>query len=179
TVGVALKREAKWYGIISLLLFVVVLISVDLTIPVILIFLLLSLVMILRAYRRYFPRLNQEEELWSREFWVFIGSLVLLLSAAQITFETSKPVYNLIAAPFAGFLNQLYLWTDIEVFSILADGRMAPKSDVIGHYNKWQLPFAFMVTMLIAIGQYFSYKKTDMKKWLRNLSVSFAVSVVL
>lgn len=179
TVGVALKREAKWYGIISLLLFVVVLINVDLAIPVILIFLLLSLVMILRAYRRYFPRLNQEEELWSREFWVFIGSLVLLLSAAQITFETSKPVYNLIAAPFAGFLNQLYLWTDIEVFSILADGRMAPKSDVIAHYNKWQLPFAFMVTTLIAIGQYFSYKKTDMKKWLRNIALSFAVSVVL
>lgn len=179
TVGAGLKKEIKWYGLISLALFAVVLFQIDWAIPLILIFLLMSIVMLLFAYRRYFPKLNQEEELWSREFWVFIGSLVLLLSAAQITFETSKPVYNILAEPFAGFLNQLYEWTGADVFSVLADGRMAPKSDVISHYNKWQLPFAFMVTLLIAVGQFFSYKKTDMKKWLRNLALSFGISVVL
>lgn len=178
-VGAGLKREAKWYGFFSLAMFVTVMINIDWAIPVMMIFLLVSFVMLMMAYRRHFPKLNKEEELWSREFWVFIGSLVLLLSAAQITFETSKPVYNLIAEPFSGFLNQLHQWTNIEVFSVLADGRLAPKSDVISHYNKWQLPFAFMVTMLMAIGQYFSYKKTDMRKWLRNLSLSFVIAVIV
>ncbi len=179
TVGAGLKGERRLYTIVSAALLLVVLIKIDLAIPLMLIFLVISVVMLLVAYRRYFPKLNKEEELWSREFWIFIGSLVLLLSSAQITLETSKPVYNLLAEPFAGFLHMLYEWTDVEVFSVLADGRMAPKTDVIAHYNKWQLPFAFMVTLLIAVGQYFSYKKTDMKKWLRNLSVSFVISVVL
>jgi cytochrome c-type biogenesis protein CcmF len=34
------------------------------------------------------------------------------------------------------------------MFKILAEGKMAPKSDVIAHYNKWQVPFAFIVTLI-------------------------------
>lgn len=178
-VAVSLQRARMAYVLFSGVLLVAALINTSTAIPVIVVFLIGSTWMLLRAYRNNFPRLNKEEELWSREFWVFIGSLVLLLSAAQITFETSKPVYNLIAAPFSGILNQLYEWTNLEVLSILADGRLAPKSDVIAHYNKWQLPFAFMVTLLIGMGQFFSYKKTDMRKWGRNMLLSVLVSIVL
>lgn len=178
-VGVALKREARYYYLFALVLLGVVIINLDLAVPLMLVFLLGSVVMLLLAYRRYFPKQQKEEELWSREFWVFIASLVLMLSAAQITFETSKPVYNLLAEPFAGFLMQLHEWTNIEIFMILAEGKLAPKSDVISHFNKWQLPFAFMVTLLMAVGQFFSYKKTDMRKWSRNLLVSLVVSVAI
>lgn len=179
TVAVSLKREQFGYVLFSLLLLIAALIDTSASVPLIWLFLLVSVVVWLLAYRRHFPRLNKEEELWSREFWVFIGSLVLLLSAAQITFETSKPVYNLLAAPFAGVLNQLYQLTNLEILSILADGRLAPKSDVIAHYNKWQLPFAFMVTLLIATGQFFSYHKTNMSRWIKNMALSAGISVVL
>jgi cytochrome c-type biogenesis protein CcmF len=37
---------------------------------------------------------NEEDHIWSREFWMFIGSLVLILSAFQIIFYTSTPVFN-------------------------------------------------------------------------------------
>jgi cytochrome c-type biogenesis protein CcmF len=178
TVGVSLKKEAFSYWASAFLLLVGG-IYLDFAIPALVMFVLISVVMFFLAYKRYFPRLDKEEELWSREFWIFIASLVLLLSAAQITFETSKPVYNLIAIPFAGFLNWLFDLTNIEAFQILAQGKMAPKSDVIAHYNKWQVPFAFIVTMLISVGQYFSYKKTDMKVFVKRIALSFVLSILL
>jgi cytochrome c-type biogenesis protein CcmF len=177
-VGVALKKEAFSYWLSASLLLVGGL-YLDFAIEALMIFTLISVVMFVLAYKRYFPRLDKEEELWSREFWIFIASLVLLLSAAQITFETSKPVYNLIAAPFASFLTWLFDLTNVEMFKILAEGKMAPKSDVIAHYNKWQVPFAFIVTLLLAVGQFFSYKKTDMKVFVRKIALSFIVSIII
>lgn len=178
-VGVALKRERIGYALFSLLMLVAALIDTTSAIPVIVIFMVASVAALIWSYRKYFPIAGKEEELWSREFWVFIGSLVLLLSAAQITFETSKPVYNLLAEPFGGFLIWLSEATGVEVFKSLAEGKIAPKSDVIAHYNKWQLPFAFMVTLLIAVGQYFSYRKTDMKRFVRKIGISLVISLAI
>lgn len=177
-IGVALDgRRRLIYGGVSFLLLVVGIAFQKMVIPAILVYLVLSVVMLFVARNRNFPRQKKEEELWSREFWVFIASLVLLLSAAQITFETSKPVYNLLAAPFSGVLLWLSDALNLEVLKVLAEGKMAPKSDVIAHYNKWQLPFAFMVTLLIAVGQFFSYHKTNMKLFVRKMTLSFAISL--
>lgn len=92
------------------------------------------------------PRTKEEEELSSREFWMFIGMLVLLISAAQITFETSKPVYN-------------------KLFGT----NLAPPANVVDHYNKWQLPLAIVVLILMAISQYFKYKSSDIKVVFKKL----------
>ena len=47
-------------------------------------------------FKRYktIPTIQKEEETYSREFWMFIGSLVLFLSAAVIITKTSTPVFN-------------------------------------------------------------------------------------
>ena len=140
-------------------------------------FLILSPLVMIVTYQKHFPRAKEEEKLWSREFWIFIGSLVLLLSAIQITFETSKPVWNLLAEPFSGAFLWLYDVTGIDGFEALANGNLAPHSDVIMHYNRWQVPFAFIVLLLISVGQYFRYKNTDMKAFFRKIWLSFAISV--
>ena len=78
-----------------------------------------------------------DDNIWSREFWMFIGSLILVLSAVQITMTTSIPVFN-------------------KIFGL----NTAPPTDPVAHYNKYQLPIAIVITVLTAIGQYFQYRNT-------------------
>ncbi len=40
---------------------------------------------------------------------------------------------------------------------------MAPPTNAIGFYNSWQIPFAIIVTLLIATGQFLKYKNTEIK----------------
>ncbi|MEW6467427.1 MAG: cytochrome c biogenesis protein CcsA [Bacteroidota bacterium] len=118
-------------------------------------FLGLSIFLLVKNYR-HFPK-EEEESVWSREFWMFIGALVLALSSFQIIFTTSYPVIN-------------------KVFGTsLAIGA----GDAIRHYNKWQIPFAVLVTLLIAVGQYFKFRKTDPAQFFRNMRVSFISALVI
>ena len=118
-------------------------------------FLLLGIILIAINWKN-FPKQKEEEGVWSREFWMFIGAVVLLLSSFQIMFYTSMPVWN-------------------KLFNL----NKAPAKDVIGFYNNWQLPFAFLVTLLIAVGQYFKYKNTDIKIFIRKISFSFIFALLI
>ncbi|MBS1594600.1 MAG: cytochrome c biogenesis protein CcsA [Bacteroidetes bacterium] len=51
------------------------------------------------------PSQEKEEELLSREFWMFIGSLVLIFSAVQQTFTTSIPVWNTLLSEFVPWVS--------------------------------------------------------------------------
>src|SRR5262249_19109116 len=44
--------------------------------------------------RKSIPSIQKEESTYSREFWMFIGALVLFLSSIIITAKTSMPVVN-------------------------------------------------------------------------------------
>ena len=81
--------------------------------------------------------------------------------------------------PFGAVFQKLADWTALDFLQDLATAKLAPPSDVIEHYNKWQVPFAFIITLLVAIGQYLTYKKTDMKRFRKNLFVSVIVSIGL
>lgn len=102
------------------------------------------------------PKGPSEEHILSREFWMFIGSLVLLMSAFQVIITTSIPVFNKI------------LGTSI-----------APPVDVVGHYNKWQLPIAIIIAILTAGTQYFKYRKTKGKRILKDLLISIIPAILL
>jgi cytochrome c-type biogenesis protein CcmF len=117
--------------------------------------------------------------LLSREFWLFIGSLVLLLSAAQITFSTSMPVFNLLLAPFKGALEGLHQATGWDWAHRLAQAKLAPPVEAKAHYNKWQVPFAFIVALLVGIGQYLRYKQTDRSKFFRELRLSLLGALLI
>src|SRR5690606_225335 len=59
----------------------------------VLVFLIPSMVLFIRRYK-HIPFIAKEENTYSREFWMFIGSLVLFLSAVFISIFTSLPVIN-------------------------------------------------------------------------------------
>lgn len=118
-------------------------------------FLALGIVLLIINWK-HFPKHAEEESIWSREFWMFVGAIVLLVSSFQIMFYTSMPVWNK-----------------------LFDLHKAPAKDVITFYNNWQLPFAFITTLLIAVGQYFKYKNTELKWFLKKIAVPFIISLVI
>lgn len=171
----ALNRDRmdRWFylgisGVIMVLGFVL---AVE--VPAVILFLMVSLAMMLVAYRKGPFHQHAEEELMSREFWLYIGSLVLMLSAAQITFSTSVPVFNLLLGPFQSVLEGLHQATGWGWAHDLAGAKLAPPVEAKTHFNKWQIPFAFIVAMLVAIGQYLLYKKTDRRTFLNRLAISF------
>lgn len=84
------------------------------------------------------PSEKQEENISSREFWIFIGSLVFFLSAIVIIFQTSTPVLN-------------------KVFGT----SIAPPADAEFAYNSIQIYVAIIVALLTAVSQYLKYKQTD------------------
>ncbi|MBL7916617.1 MAG: cytochrome c biogenesis protein CcsA [Bacteroidia bacterium] len=106
--------------------------------------------------RKEFPKGQAEDPIYSREFWMFIGMLVLVISGLQITFTTSIPVIN-------------------KVFGT----NMAPPADVIAHYNSWQIPFAIIIAILIGVGQYFKYKKTAPADFWKKVSMPLIFAVII
>lgn len=114
---------------------------------------------------RAIPKTEKDDELSSREFWMFIGSLVLFIASFQIIFSTSLPVLNKLIGP-EGVL---------PVF----DDELAPPLDAIEHYNSFQVPFAIIIVLLIAVGQYLNYRKTSMKAFGKNMLRSLIVSVII
>jgi cytochrome c-type biogenesis protein CcmF len=105
--------------------------------------------------------------------------MVLLLSATQIALETSKPIWNILAQPFAGPLMDIYSVTNIDGLKSLAEGKLAPNSDRISHFNKWQIPFAFVLTFLIAFTQFLRYGKSNFKQFAKRIGGSLTVALVI
>ncbi|MCB0764380.1 MAG: cytochrome c biogenesis protein CcsA [Flavobacteriales bacterium] len=175
---IADKGQRRFYAIISACLMVVgVALNVD--VPAILLFIAISIGMLISTYRRDYSGQSEEESLRSREFWLFIGSLVLLLSAVQITFSTSVPVFNLLLEPFDTFFGWIGERTGSAFFKDLADTDLAPPAEAVAHYNKWQVPFAFIVSLLVAMTQYLRWKDSDMGKFRRQIGLSFLIAVLL
>lgn len=104
---------------------------------------------------KHIPKSKDEDSLYSREFWMFIGALVLVISSFQITFTTSIPVWN-------------------KLFGT----NLAPPLDPIAHFNSFQIPLAIILAILIAVTQYFKYKKTDPQQITKALTIPFLLSLV-
>jgi cytochrome c-type biogenesis protein CcmF len=146
-----------------------------------LLLLVASVITIIIGYNKYFPKENKEEELWSREFWMFIGSLILLVASFQIIFYTSSPVVNkfLQVGPIHDFSNWLSTKTGWGWAQKLAEAKIAPDKDSVFFYNRWQVPFAFLVTILVAVTQYFKYIKTGMAEFRRQIRAPFIISIII
>lgn len=117
-------------------------------------FFLIPLILLIRNWKKI-PK-KENDNLLSRDFFLFAGSIVLLLSSFQIIFATSIPVINAVLGT-----------------------NMAPPSDPVDYYNSWQLPFAVMIAALIAFSQFLNYGKNDAALFFRNLIFSALVSIGL
>lgn len=134
------------------------------------------LVWVIRSYLKFIPRQKDEEALWSREFWMFIGSLILLVSAVHITWQTSLAVWNHVLEPFSGIFESLYASTEAPIWRKLADHNLAPNKNIQEAYHLVQVPLAFLIMMLVAVTQYFKWKSTKINNVLRKLGRSFIIA---
>ena len=121
--------------------------------------------LIIRIVKKQIPSPAKEEDLGSREFWMFIGSLVLLLSVVQMTFTTSIPVWNLI------FHDLLHVLNDKQ--------KIAPPENVIAHYNSIQVWLGLLAGILTGLVQFFAYKTGRFPKTAIWALYSFIAAVVL
>ncbi|TSA28354.1 MAG: cytochrome C biogenesis protein [Bacteroidetes bacterium] len=119
-----------------------------------LIFLALSVWMIIRRAGQI--QLKRKEILLSREFWMFIGSLVIVLAAFQILFTTSIPVVN-----------------------ALFGTRFAPPTDAVAFYNRWQTPYALLIAGFIAFSQFLRYDRNNTGTFLRKTIIPLVLSMGL
>ena len=114
------------------------------------------MVWMLVAHKKHMPSTQKEEDIYSREFWLFVGALVLTVACVQIVASTSIPVFNAVFG------------TDV-----------APPVDPIQHYNKWQAGFAVVVGLLSAFTQFMKYKRTDSRKFYIAALASLVGALVL
>jgi cytochrome c-type biogenesis protein CcmF len=118
------------------------------------------------------PKPLKEESSYSREFWLFVGALVLLFSSVLITFTTSIPVWNKIADG----ISWLFGGGDIK--------NIAPPEDEVEHHNRFQLWIAVLIGLLSGATVFMRYKIEEAKKsykiyLLKHLGISLAASALL
>lgn len=108
------------------------------------------------AHKKHMPHSEKEEDLYTREFWLFIGALVLTVACVQIIASTSIPVFN-------------------RVFGT----NVAPPVDPIAHYNKWQAGFAVVVGIITAFTQFLKYKRNNIRKFYTQTLTAMLISVAI
>ncbi|MBC7935899.1 MAG: cytochrome c biogenesis protein CcsA [Rhizobacter sp.] len=114
-----------------------------------------SLILFFIHYKKI-PTIHKEESTNSREFWMFIGSLVFFLTAIFIIAKTSVPLIN-------------------SIFGTT----IAPPEDVEFSYNKVGVLIAFIIGLLTAFGQYLKYKDSGKNYLLKKIALPTLVAVIL
>lgn len=144
---------------------------------VLIIAMIIPAIMLLVFNWKNIPIPIKEERASSREFWMFIGALVLLISAIQITYTTSIPVVNNINSAIKSFFPFL---EGLEIFNIeLFKSNMAPPDDPTGYYNKIQIWFGILITLMTASIQYLKYKSSNVTRFLLKIAPVFVISIAL
>ena len=102
------------------------------------------------------PSIAKEEATSSREFWMFIGSLVLFLAGMVIIAKTSTPVAN-------------------KLFGT----NIAPPEDPEFAHNQIQIFVAIVLGLLTAGTQFLKYKYTDTQKFIKNIAWPVLAAAVI
>lgn len=117
-------------------------------------FLVLLIVFIAMNVRKF--HVKRKEILLSREFWMFLGAVVVTLAAFQVILTTSVPVIN-------------------AVFGTT----FAPPADPVQFYNRWQMPFALLIAGIIAVSQFLNYNENSPAKMGRKMVLPLVVTLAL
>ncbi len=106
--------------------------------------------------RRSIPTIHKEESTYSREFWMFIGALVLFLSSIIIIAKTSTPVFN-------------------KIFGT----NIAPPEDVKFSHNQVQIFIAIIIGILTAVTQYLKYKNTPASLFYKKIGLPTLIALII
>jgi cytochrome c-type biogenesis protein CcmF len=123
-------------------------------------FIIASVFIAVRVWKEL-PTSEQEATAYSREFWIFIGALVLCLMSFQVLIPTSFPVINKIVELFGGYSS------------------LAPPTNQVEFYSKWQVWFGIGIALLSGTGQFFFWKKMDKDKLKNAITFPILISLVL
>ena len=126
---------------------------------VIAVLLLLSAAFLVKRWRTL-PRIKTEEETLSREFWMFIGSVILFLSSIQIAVTTSIPVWSPLAK-----------WISGKDF--------APPTNIMQHYNNIQVWVAIVIGLLSATVLYMKFRHAEPKVLGKRLGITAIIAAVM
>ncbi|MEO1437936.1 MAG: cytochrome C biogenesis protein, partial [Bacteroidota bacterium] len=135
-------------------------------------FLIPPLVLFFRK-RKEIPTIEREETAYSKEFWMFIGSLVLIFSGVLITFTTSIPVYNAILLG-AG-----------DILGVDWSGNLLQQPvDVEAHHNKFQLWIGVFIAFLSGMAQFLRYNEeiwstSRRNKFLKHVGISLGLALAI
>jgi len=113
-----------------------------------------ALVLFFKRYKSI-PFIAKEESTYSREFWMFIGSLVFFLSALFIIAATSLPVINKI------FHTSFAMGEDVEFA-----------------YNRIEVFVAILIGALTAVSQYLKYRDTSKQYFLKKIAVPSVITAI-
>lgn len=114
-----------------------------------------ALLLFFVRYREVPDNKKEEEAVSSREFWMFIGALILMIAVVQITYTTSMPVWN-------------------KMF-----GTKLTITDPIKHYNSIQIIIVSFILLGTASMYYFKFKKSNMAEVWRRIQWPFYLSLIL
>jgi cytochrome c-type biogenesis protein CcmF len=115
------------------------------------------------------PVVQREEKINSREFWMFIGAMVLMFSSVLITFSTSIPVWNKL----------------LDVYgSIMGKGDMSPYHkamplDPIDHHNRFQLWISVLVALMSSAALFLRFSAMGWDEFKSRFAKHMAISVTL
>ncbi len=118
-------------------------------------FTITSMSLLIKNFKKI-PTIYSEEKLNTREFWMFIGSIIFFLTALFIIAQTSVPVFN-----------------------NLFNTKIAPPEDVEYAYNKIVLMVAIIIGILTAITQYFKFKNGSSSYTIKKIAIPTFVAIVL
>ncbi|CCG99895.1 cytochrome c assembly protein [Fibrella aestuarina BUZ 2] len=110
------------------------------------------------------PADEQEVSVYTKEFWLFLGAVVLCLAGFQVLSTTSIPVYNKVAELFGKASN------------------LALPADQVAHYNKFQIWFFSVIAVLTGVGQYVWWRKAgkgSMNNLMNPLILTLLVSAAM
>jgi cytochrome c-type biogenesis protein CcmF len=116
----------------------------------------LPMIILLLVNVNKMPKVQKEEDLSARDFWMFIGALILFLSSIYIITITSVPVLN-------------------KLFHV----NIADPQDREFTYNKVMVLVAVIIGVLSAISQFFKYKHTEKQYFIRKISIPIAIALLI
>lgn len=123
-------------------------------------FVAISIVLMVQHFGKV-PASEKEASVYSREFWIFIGTLVIVLMGFQVLNTTSFPVYNKLFGAFGLNLN------------------LATPTDQVLHYTRWQLWFSVLLALLTGASQLLWWKKTDAGNFWSEMKIPALITLLV
>lgn len=108
------------------------------------------------------PTKEKEESLYAKEFWMFIGAIVLFFGSMLIAISSSLPVYNAI----------------MEYFDPTFIGKVI--EEPIPHYNKYQLWVAIFIAVLGGFSVFTRFRQNGWtSEFKKALLINQGISILL